>query len=57
MSSDGRSGDVSILGFHQMTQEVFGRFNHLTLVIIFEIETMCVKENLVKEDTTNIFNF
>jgi len=55
--SDGRSDDVSTLGSHQMTLEVFGGFNHLNLVIVFESEIMCAKENLVKEDTTNIFNF
>jgi len=26
-------------------------------IIVFENETMCAKENLVTEDTTNIFNF
>ena len=41
-----------------MTLEVFGGFDHLNLVlvIVFESETICAKENLVK-DTTNSFNF
>lgn len=40
-----------------MTLKVFGEFNHLNLVIVLESETMCAKENLLKEDyTTNIFN-
>jgi len=58
MSSDGRSSGVSILGSHQMTLEVLGKFDHLNLVIVLESKTMCAKENLVKEDdTTNLFNF
>ena len=42
MSSDGRSGGVSILGSHQMTLEVFDEFEHVNLVIVFE--RLCVQK-------------